>query len=81
MPISSLIIQSKESRSQEVADRLRGLAGVEVSEIRGDQVVVLTETSSRKEDREVWKAMESTEHVLGVSLIYHNFEDLEETAS
>ena len=78
MPISSLIIHATVGHAGAVAQAIQTRPGVTVTETRGEMLVVLTETANRDEDRHIWNELENTEHVVGVNLIYHNFEDLEE---
>lgn len=81
MPISSMIVTSRGGCSSRVADRLRLLDGVSVTDIHGEELVVVMETGSMSDDRLLWDRVEATEDVLGVSLVYHNFEDEEKEAS
>ena len=76
MPISSLVVTTRQGHAARVAATLRGLDGVTVTDIRGEELVVVTETPDRGADKRVWDRVEATDHVLGVSLVYHNFEDL-----
>lgn len=78
MPISSLIIHAAIGHADAVAQAIQIRPGVTVAETQGERLVVLTETANRDEDRHIWNELENTEHVVGVNLIYHNFEDLEE---
>lgn len=79
MPISSLIVRTKANETNVIADQIRNTVDhTEVSNIEGDNIVVLTDTATRDEDKEIWGKIESIPGVLKVDLIYHNFEDLEE---
>lgn len=78
MPISSLILNTSVGHAATVASAIQDQPGVTVAGVKGESVVVLTETTDRGEDRGIWNALENTEHVVGVNLVYHNFEDLED---
>ncbi len=78
MPISSLIIKTQKQEIQKVADELRRLKGTIVSDVLDENIVVVTETEDRKEDKSLWDQMEKISGVMQVDLIYHNFEDAEE---
>ncbi len=79
MPISSLIVRTKGGAAEQVSRDLQSMAGLEISHVDGNDLVILTETASREEDSLLWDAVAGTTNVLGLDLIYHNFEDLEET--
>jgi len=77
MPISSLIVQAKSGRVEAVAERLKTFPELEVSPGEGDQLVVVSETSDRRQDKDVYRRIEETEEVVALNLIYVSFEDLE----
>lgn len=77
MPISSLIVRTKSERTQNVASSIGEITGAEVSRIEAESIVVITDTRDQHQDRRIWDAIEAMPGVIGVNLIYHNFEDLE----
>ena len=77
MPISSLIVRMKAEKVESV---LKGLAGMEttsVHETRGENVIIVTQTETKEQDKEIWESIERLDGVIQTDLIYHNFEDLE----
>ena len=77
MPISSLIVRAHPGMAPAVAEALECVPSARVTDVAGDDLVVLTETRGREEDQAMWDRIESTEGVLSASLVYHAFEDLE----
>lgn len=77
MPISSLIIRTTTERAAEVAEVANAIEGVSVTDIQGANLVTVTETDSRQDDKKLWDQLEKIEGVIAVDAIYHNFEDLE----
>jgi nitrate reductase NapAB chaperone NapD len=78
MPISSLMLSTADGQAPTVVRTVQDHPGITVAGVSGNRVAVLTETRTRAEDRDIWDALENTEHVVGVNLVYHNFEDLED---
>jgi len=80
MPISSLVVRTQERRENEVAEAIDALDGADASvpEPGSSNVVVITETTSREQDTELWELINALPGVVSVSLAYHNFEDLVE---
>ncbi len=77
MPISSLIIRTQEEKTSEVADKLKDFKAVNVENIEGSNIVIITDTIEQKNDKELWSNIENISGVLQCDLIYHNFEDEE----
>lgn len=77
MPISSLIVRTRPECAQHVATRVIEFEGASAPERREDCIVVLTETADRDADKELWGAIQAIDGVMGVDLIYHDFEDLD----
>lgn len=77
MPISSLIVRTRKEQTQEVADKLKDFAGVDVEKVEGARIVIVTDTTEQKKDKELWNNIENISGVLQCDLIYHNFEDEE----
>jgi nitrate reductase NapAB chaperone NapD len=75
MPISSLIVRTRSERTREVAESLKALKEVLVSEIHGENIIILTETPQQSYDKNLWDKIEKISGVLQCDLIYHNFED------
>ena len=78
MPVSSLIVEVVEERVAEVVAAINLLDDARVSQTEGSQVIVLTETNDLDADQALWDQLAAMPGVVTVSLIYHNFEDLEE---
>ncbi len=81
MPISSLIITAKPEQTQHVVHRLRALEQTEVAKVQEPNIVVITDTQQRSQDKMLWKQIESLPGVISCDLIYHNFEDEEDFAN
>ncbi|MCA9393644.1 MAG: chaperone NapD [Candidatus Omnitrophica bacterium] len=75
MPVSSLIIRTETEQTQQVRSQLDKWKGVSVEAVDGINIVIVTETETQKQDKELWKSIESLAGVLQCDLIYHNFED------
>ena len=80
MPISSLILTVESGSRDAVAARLRGLPGVEVEGVDGedDRLVIVTDTEGREADKQLGVAIDAVPGVVSQTLIYHNFEDVRE---
>jgi nitrate reductase NapAB chaperone NapD len=77
MPTSSLIVRTEDGQSSATVVAIKELAGAAVTDRQGSDLVVVTETASRLDDRVIWNQLEKLPGVLNVDLIYHNFEDQE----
>ncbi len=75
MPISSIVIRMQKKECNEIINQLNGIAAVTVEKIHEDSIVIVTDTKSQKEDKELWSEIESISGILQCDLIYHNFED------
>lgn len=78
MPVSSLILKVRDGAAEEVATRLRAMPGVEVEDGPDGQLVVVTDTPDREADKNLGAAIDAVPGVVSQTLIYHNFEDVEE---
>lgn len=78
MPISSLIVRTKEKYTEEISQKLKTIKGVRVEGMKYRDIVLVTDTSTREDDKAIWKEIEDLPGVLQCDLIYHNFEDEEE---
>lgn len=79
MPISSLIVRTEPGCSAEVGAMLATHPAIEVSHSTENAVAIVTETPEDSVDKLLWKQIEGMAGVTHVELIYHNFEDLEES--
>ena len=79
MPVSSLLVKVNAKKEHEVATKLRAIQHVEVTDIIGNHIVVVTDTQNSETDRDIWNTIELLPGVAQLSLVYHNFEDLEKT--
>lgn len=77
MPISSLIVRTKDKATEQVKEHLKDLKGVSVTDVRQENIVVITETENQTRDKNLWKEIENISGVVQCDLIYHNFEDEE----
>lgn len=77
MPVSSLIIRTEKDKTQVIAEQLNACQEATVSEIQGDNIILVTETKAQSDDRMLWDTIEKISGVLHCDLIYHNFEDEE----
>ena len=75
MPISSLVVKVQPQKSSEVVNRLQPIEYAEVTNIVGDQIVVITDTRDSETDKVIWDTITAIPGVMQVSLVYHNFED------
>ena len=75
MVISSLVVETAPDYTQAVADRLRATPGVEVHSIDGYKVVITIEAPTVDESHAIANGIVPLTGVLGVDLIYLNFED------
>lgn len=75
MPISSLIVRTEPQQTEPVRSQLCHLEGVNVEATDGTNIVIVTDTVTQKQDKELWKTIEALTGVLQCDLIYHNFED------
>jgi len=51
MPITSMIVKCREEKASSVAWTIAALPGATVSNVEGDQLVVITETTTREQDQ------------------------------
>lgn len=75
MPISSLIIRTGKNQTQAVVESLKHCPDASSVEVFGENIIVITETSTQDRDKTLWEEIESIPGVLQCDLIYHNFED------
>ena len=75
MVISSLVVETAPEYTEAVAAKLPGLEGVEVHGIDGFKIVITIEQPTVDESHAVANSIVPIEGVLGVNLIYLNFED------
>ena len=78
MPIASIVVRTKDDCLEEVVDQVKQYEGVSISDIGRDKFIVVSETETREQDKNLWERLEAVPGVLKVDLIYYNFEDLEE---
>ena len=75
MVISSLVVETMLDYTQQVANELAGRHGVEVHGIEGYKIVITIEAPTVDESHEIANAIVPIAGVIGVDLIYLNFED------
>ena len=75
MVISSLVVEALPDSVDAVADELRGIGGVEVHGIEGYKIVITIEADTVDASHDIADGISLLSDVLGVDLIYLNFED------
>ncbi|MFH2204942.1 MAG: chaperone NapD [Elusimicrobiota bacterium] len=75
MSISSLIVRTQCASTEKVRRAINELPHAEVTDAKGENLVVVTDSSLPAEDKSVWKSIERIPGVVQVDLVYHNFED------
>ena len=75
MVISSLVVESVPEYTEAVAAELPGLDGVEVHGIEGYKIVITIEAPTVDESHDIADGISRMTGVIGVDLIYLNFED------
>ena len=75
MVISSLVVEALPDSVDAVADELRGIGGVEVHGIEGYKIVITIEADTVDASHDIADGISRLSGVLGVDLIYLNFED------
>jgi len=73
--ISSLVIETAPERTEAVAEHLAGLGGVEVHGIDGYKIIITIEAETVDASHAIANGIVPVEGVIGVDLIYLNFED------
>ncbi|KEF38747.1 uncharacterized protein involved in formation of periplasmic nitrate reductase [Schinkia azotoformans MEV2011] len=79
MMISGILILTKEGKAEEVAKKIENIQGVEVHHIvEGSKIVITLEEKSIDQSYQTGKQLEKVPGVLGVNVVYYNFEEAEE---
>lgn len=73
--ISSLVIETVPEYTESVAAQLPELDGVEVHGVDGYKIIITIEAETVDESHAIASSMISITGVIGVNLIYVNFED------
>ena len=83
MPVSSYIIRCPENRQPEVVQALQRLAPgqIDVGTPTPGGIPVATDTRSTREASALGEELQNLPGVTSAILVYHNFEDLEESSS
>jgi len=77
MPISSLVIRTGPTATENVCEELASCPLIEIAHVQVGAIAAVTETPDDQTDQQLWKLIEGLHGVTHVELIYHNFEDLE----
>ena len=77
MVISSLVVETLREHTQNAAEQLAAMSGVEVHEINDFKIVVTIEAPSIESSYERASSFIKIEGVTGVHLVYCNFEEEE----
>lgn len=75
MVISSLVVETVPEYTEAVAAELPGLVGVEVHGIEGNKIVITIEAPTVDESHGIADGIVPLTGVIGVDLVYLNFED------
>lgn len=75
MVISSLVVETAPDYTQSIAQQLPALAGVEVHEVNDYKIVITIEAETVDDSHDIANSIVPWEGVLGVNLIYLNFEE------
>ena len=75
MPISSLLVHTREELTSSVSARLSGHPAIDVAHISGAAIAIVTETPDDSVDKLLWHQIEEISGVTHLELVYHNFED------
>lgn len=75
MVISSLVVETLPDCTNIVSQLLGEIDGVEVHGIESNQVVVTIEAETTDDSHEIASGFISIEGVIGINLVYANFED------
>lgn len=73
--ISSLVVETAPEYTDAVSTELAGLDGVEVHGVDGYKIVITIEAETVDESHAIASGMINITGVIGVNLIYVNFED------
>lgn len=75
MVISSLVVETAPEYTEAVAAQLPGLPGVELHGIEGYKIVITIEAETVDESHGIANSIIPITGVIGVNLVYLNFED------
>jgi len=75
MVISSLVVEATPGKIHAVADELAKIPGVEVHNHEGYKIVVTIEAETVDDSHDIASGFVDIDGVIGVNLIYANFED------
>ena len=75
MVISSLVVNTLPASTQQVEKALSAMRGVEVHETHEYKLVVTIEADTLSDSSEIANSFMKVEGVIGVHLVYANFED------
>lgn len=75
MVISSLVVETTRERTQAVADILAQTEGVEVHQIVDYKIAITIEAETTDDSYAIASSFIEVEGVLGINLVYANFED------
>ena len=78
MPITSLILECSPQKTAGVDAAVGMLPGAEVAESRDNFLVVVTDTTSRKADKDLVNSLADISGVICTTTVYTNREDVAE---
>lgn len=78
MPISGVLLTCEPERLAEVSESVKARVRSEVREVRGDTLIVVTDTESMRADRLEVEALEAIEGVIAAHVVFSSVEDLAE---
>ena len=75
MVVSSLVVETAPDYTDDVRAQLPGFPGVEVHGVEGRNIVITIEAETVDESHDIADSLIPLTGVLGVNLVYLNFED------
>ncbi len=78
MPISSIVVECQHKQINSVSHRVRNLAHTEIVQATDDFLVVVTDTDSREQDRDLIHSLAVQPGVISAIPVFTNCEDLTE---
>jgi len=79
MPVSGVVVRVERSRREQVRQRMEEMEGVELQPAESPELLVATlESAGYRQEHELTDRIQALEGVFGLSVAYHNFEDMVE---
>ncbi len=75
MPISSLVIDIEKGKEKLVTQSLAAFNTIEIYATRDDKIIIVTDTKTKNEDREIVKKINTLSGVITANMVFTNMED------